>query len=74
MMELKDMTVPQRDNRIIALRDLIRTHEHHMRHLETDIQANEIGLDLLKNVKKERTGRLNELRAEKLLLEEEAAK
>ena len=73
-MKLKKMTVPQRDNRIIALRDLIRTHEIHMRKLRTDIQANEIGLDLLKNVKRERIGRLNELRAEKLLLEEEAAK
>ena len=73
-MELKDMTVPQRNNRIIALGDLIRTHETHLRKLNKEIERSKLGFDALVFVKRGRIDRLNELRAEKLLLEEEAAR
>ena len=70
-MELKDMTVPQRANRIIALGDLIRTHENHLRKLWEDIRWEESRLSTLMNMKDDRIDKLNELREEKKLLEEE---
>ena len=73
-MKLQPMTKPQRDNRIIALADLIHTHRIHLRKLDDDIVSLAIQLEERKRLHGERVERLDALRAERKQLVEEAAK
>ena len=69
-----EMTVPQRDNRIIALRDLIRTHKIHLGKIDEEVADLAVRLENRKQLRKDRRVRYAELVMEKKLLEEEAAK
>lgn len=73
-MKLQPMTKPQRDNRIIALTDLIRTHRIHVAKLDIEIVELSIRLGARKDTQEIRRENLAGLVEEKKLLEEEAAK